>query len=93
MRAKFDRLIKPRNFLAHEYLLNYSLECNAGLTSPEEAVEELQEFIEVFRAVRDELDDLSNELLCELGVDPSKPAPLDKKAHRILAEVKADGDR
>jgi hypothetical protein len=92
LREKVDRLIKPRNFLAHEYLLNFTLETNAGLTSPEEAVEELQPFIEVFQAARDELDELSNELLRELGVDPFEPALLDEEARRILAEVKADRD-
>ena len=92
LREKLYLLIKPRNFLAHEYLLNYNLERNAGLTSPEEAVEELQDFIEVFQAARDELVELSNKLLRELDVDPFEPASLDEEARRVLAQVKAERD-
>lgn len=90
LREKIGELIKPRNFLAHEYLLNYALESRAGLATPEKAMNELAEFSAVFEAARDELDELSNELLRERGIDPFEPALSDEEARRILSEVKAE---
>jgi hypothetical protein len=84
--------MRPRNYRAHEFLLKFMFEKNVGVTTFEEAVEELQQWAEIFKSRDAEVSSISDEVLREMGVDPREPALTDEELHRIVRKVKDEED-
>jgi hypothetical protein len=91
---ELPKLRRIRNKLAHEILLLWRFETNLGLTTHAEVVDSFVEIANELDAYTEQLDELADKHLVEIGLDPADLNPSAAKLRKILndaAEASGDG--
>jgi len=90
--ADLPRLRRIRNKLAHEILMLWRFETNLDLVTHDEVVDSFVELSNEFDAYAAELDQLADEHLVEIGVDPADLNPSAAGLRRMLNDSTEEAD-